>query len=786
MNRFRRPYLYSFLITLLFFSTIANAALRNREVVVRSTGSRESMRAKIKALGGTIRQEFQNVNAVSVSIPASALGSLSSVPEFKVRKTITVAIPQPRGPRGLKGVVPFQAQSHSKLDATALIKSAKTLPADYNFNNSFINVSALQADGKLGENVVVAVIDSGTANNPDVVPALDGTVIGGESFVSAADDPVLSATSTHNGDHGTWVGTMIASHVIFGFSNTSCLPQAVQLNAPDSVIDGPSIGFPPGFSGIPMIGVAPLAKIYAMKIFPSTSNSTPSDRIIAALDRVITIKKNFLSGKPVVPISGNGTEDSPFVYDSLNIQVVNMSLGGPTQVAGRDVEDLLINQLLKLGITVATSAGNAGPALLTVGTPATATGTLSAAATNDPIHERIFWDTLDPACSLLGLGALARPNNTTQTADFSSRGPTADGRVGVDLTSAGYWNFVEGSDGGLALVAGTSFSAPTVAGAAALLRGAVPKATAIQVRNAIMLGANFKTLGDKSGLLDQGFGQLDVSKSLKILQAHLAPNFLPPFLPFTGDVGINAIKFGVLPLPLLPGIPLNLKATNLLPGETKEFMVRVGPNVKSVQVDLTGITPQLPPDQQNLVFGDDLIFAVHSGKTSAFGQGDYLVHDFFNAPDSFTLDLPETGYMRVVLMGDYTNAGKVSATVRVSATREGPAAFDRQAKISEGQTHSYPFTMPAGVTQATFELTFDNDWGHYPTNDLDLILLDPDGNLNFDGATLNGRELAIVKNPKPGTWTIFVDGFNLFGKIRNDGSESGPQSDHYHVQVFQQ
>ena len=59
--------------------------------------------------------------------------------------------------------------------------------------------------------MVVAVIDHGVANNGEVVPTLDGSVIGGESFVPKDVDPVTSPTSTKNDDvHGTMVSTMIA------------------------------------------------------------------------------------------------------------------------------------------------------------------------------------------------------------------------------------------------------------------------------------------------------------------------------------------------------------------------------------------------------------------------------------------------------------------------------------------------------------------------------------------------------------------------------------------------
>ena len=94
--------------------------------------------------------------------------------------------------------------------------------------------------------------------------------------------------------------------------------------------------------------------------------------------------------------------------------------------------------------------------------------------------------------------------------------------------------------------------------------------------------------------------------------------------------------------------------------------------------------------------------------------------------------------------------------------------------------------MPSGVNLSTSELAWNNDWSHYPTNDTDLLVVDPDGNLILDGATLNGREMATIVNPKPGNWTIMVSGFNVFGKLQDDGSETGPQTDTYRVRVFAQ
>ncbi len=92
--------------------------------------------------------------------------------------------------------------------------------------------------------------------------------------------------------------------------------------------------------------------------------------------------------------------------------------------------------------------------------------------------------------------------------------------------------------------------------------------------------------------------------------------------------------------------------------------------------------------------------------------------------------------------------------------------------------------MNSGTPTLTVQLTWDHDWASYPTNDLDLILFDPDGNANYDGATLNGRETAQINNPKAGTWYILVDGYDVFGRLGLDGTEFGPKLDNYTVKVY--
>jgi subtilisin family serine protease len=768
------------------FSGLAVFA-QTEHVIIRSTGSREVLRQKVQALGGQIQHEFQNVTAVSAIVPSVALNTLTTDPQFKVHKAGTFSLPVPLDPKGVdRGVVPVKFEDKILLDSGAVVKTTQSLPADYSFNNSYTDATPLHAAGHIGQGIVVAVIDSGTANNPDVVPDIDGTVIGGENFVPASQDTVTSATSTKNYPHGTWVGSMIAGHALFLFQKTSCFAQSIIFNAPDSIADGSAYGVP-DYYVVPMIGVAPGASIYALKVFPSGGGGAPEDRIIAAMDRAITLKKNFLAGQPSVAVSGTGTEDDPFVYNSLNIGVVNMSLGGPTTEAGRDLEDLLTREMLKADITLATSAGNAGPAGLTTGSPSTGFGSISSAASITPAHERIYRDLpspADPTTCRLGRGTLFHPTNTIKTAYFSSRGPTADGRVGVDVISAGYYNFAQGADGLLYFISGTSFAAPSVAGAAALLREAAPNATGIQVRNAILQGANPNVMGDKSTRFDEGKGYLDVAKSLYLLQTKKIDKSLPAFQTFSNDVGLNLLKLGIPNFPILSGVPFPLNANSLLPGQRREFVLKVGKEIGSLDFSIRAVRPKLPPQFQNQIFGDDVIVSVHQAKTSAHGEGDYPQFNFYNGPADFRVDNPEPGYMRVTVSGDWTNAGEISTELWVTPNPKPGATFKQTGSITEGDLQFIPYNVNAGKQALTVQLTWDHDWTAYPTNDLDLILVDPDGNLYFDGATLNGRETQQINNPKAGTWTIIIDGFDVFGKVAANGTDTGTKADNYTVKVY--
>ena len=758
-----------------------------QHLIVKTTGSRTALKQTIQAMGGHIDYEYQNVPAVAASMSPQAALALRGVTNFHIIKDYDLSVPDSPS---LRNPTPAQvdATRAQVVDLSQAIAKTPKSPADYSFNNTIIRANVLQNAGDFGQGVVVGVIDTGVANNPAKVPSLAGSVIGGEDFLST--DPVPSATSTKNGLHGTWVGGMIASHVIFFFPNTDCLPLSIQFNSPSSVIDGALFNLP-GFLGVPVIGVAPAAKLYAFKVFPSTGGGTRSSTVIAAMDRALTIKKNFLAGMPVVPVSGSGTEDDPFVFNSLNIQVLNLSLGGPEIFAGRNAEDILSDQLVDAGIVVSIAAGNSGPSGTTTQSPGTGLDALTMGATLTPTHDRIFADWFTcriqkKGPSAIGTGLLFHPTDFDQVAFFSSRGPTPDGRVNVGAVTAGTSNFAQGADGGLYFISGTSFAAPTGAGAAALLAAAVPNASATEIRNALIRGANDDLLSEHSTPFDRGGGYLDLVRALERLQDDKAVDDSTPVNFFSGSVEENLAHVGIEPLEVDPGGTIS-RSASLRPGDRKEFYVRIPKNAGSVTLNLTDVTPLSPPSEQNLLFGDDLIVAVHQAKMTGGAGGEYAVPPTsVSAPASVTIPNPEPGFMRVTLTGDSTNAGRISAKFTMTATLRAQPTVAFDGVIADGQNLFVPFTVPAGLSQATFELTWEHDWTHYPTNDLDLVLVDPKGNLNFDGATLNGRERAVIKNPMAGQWTLVIIGFSVFGHApQGDGTTPTPAgTDEFNVQIF--
>lgn len=220
-------------------------------------------------------------------------------------------------------------------------------------------------------------------------------------------------------------------------------------------------------------------------IFGDNSHGTQVASVIVANDENI----GYLGGAPEVTLLLARTEDALSETrleewnwaraaewaDSIGIHIIQSSLGYSTfdnpaenyTYADMNGQTAIITRAARTaarkGILVITSAGNEG---------ASSWRYITAPADAD---------------SVIAAGAV---NSSGQIAPFSSRGPTADGRIKPDLVALGWGTYIVGLSGSVQQASGTSFSAPLLSAMAACLWQAFPEAHAQEIRQALLRSAS--------------------------------------------------------------------------------------------------------------------------------------------------------------------------------------------------------------------------------------------------------------------------------------------------------
>ncbi len=99
--------------------------------------------------------------------------------------------------------------------------------------------------------------------------------------------------------------------------------------------------------------------------------------------------------------------------------------------------------------------------------------------------------------------------------NFSSRGPTADGRIKPDVMAQGSFAYVQGTNGNITFSFGTSFSGPIMAGMVACLWQAFPEFTPREIISVIRLSSSqFDTPNN-----DYGYGIPDFAYAYEFLKS---------------------------------------------------------------------------------------------------------------------------------------------------------------------------------------------------------------------------------------------------------------------------
>jgi serine protease AprX len=228
-------------------------------------------------------------------------------------------------------------------------------------------------------------------------------------------------------------------------------------------------------------GVAPGAALVGVKALDAQGGGSMAT-LTAAIDWVVQMK------------------------DIYGIEVINLSLGAAGCSAGTDATSQAVNRAAAAGLVVAVAAGNEGPGQCTIGAPGAAAAALTVSAMADT-----------------ATGGFAQ-------ASFSSRGPTADGRVKPDVSAPGVGidSAAANTATGYASMSGTSMATPFVAGVALLMREANPALRPQDVKDRVMAtaidwgrGGNNRTAGTSGIDADYGAGRLDAYAALRAAGAPL-------------------------------------------------------------------------------------------------------------------------------------------------------------------------------------------------------------------------------------------------------------------------
>jgi len=714
------------------------------------TAAGAAIRERVEGLGGRVEYVFENVDAVAVTLPQGAIDELLNDPRVESadrQRYVRTAVVAPEFPnaRGRRPLVRLEGDlivplpggpidtrvrpvSLSELAATA----RGTAPSSFLGYDVITGAAQSWEAAGFGEGVIVAVIDTGIFPGH---PLLDGNVIGGFNLVPEDEEGALDFDgdgvpdgvafdwdAVENNGHGTFVSGMIAGHADLTMPVDSPLAASVAYHSPETVtVDG-------DMATLRLVGAAPGASLYGVKVFPYDGGSAPDARVAEAIDRLVSMKR----------------------HGTLDVDVINMSLSGPVLFDGWNPLDLVVNVATLHGITVVSAASNTGPAMTSVGSPASAFTGLAVGGAVDPLHTRIAFEVFfgaDP-----GLGDIVYPHDV-QIVGFAARGLTADRRAKPDLIATAFLLFssslVDLDGNGLndtpffGFSSGTSFSAPTVSGCAALVTAFAQRngriARAPFIANALRKAA--EPIGELPEVSprEQGRGFVDVARAIELVSHG---NVWDPSWP---DKRHTRQKHFDL------RHSVSAQAHDVGPGESFQFLLDVPPGISNIRFEFPEVELGTT---QNPVFGDAAEVTIHSAQRG--GAGDYVAAFGAIEPgDSFDYEWPEPGTMRVTLAGALSNYGDVGVRFTADADHDELAVNHHvEGALRRDEVETHEIEVPAGLHALAVRLAWKHDWTRYPTYDLDLYIDSPDGVV--PAATIDSPELAWIENPTPGTWTFVI------------------------------
>jgi serine protease AprX len=378
-----------------------------------------------------------------------------------------------------------------------------------------------------------------------------------------------------------------------------------------------------------------------------------------------------------------------------NADIISMSFGDwQGDGTGRDPLSMAVTNTVNAGHVVVVAAGNEGPGEATIGYPAIVTDAIAVAASDD--NDKIT--------------------------NFSSRGPTGDGRVGIDLAAPGVdivsANAMWETDDYYTTMNGSSMACPHVAGAAALLLDAYPDLSPEDVKQALMNGAD--DIGND--ILEQGAGRLDVAKAYYAL---------------TNGIQVDD--------------PLWFVGRVYQGNYVNTFTV-----YNNNDVDVTVTITSSSGDVGDWISLNDTNVSVPAHGSASF-----------DATMNVATTIPGTYYGNINVSdgsSDIVIPVSVNVIQRVKSDTidyiEGDVDedfwYDTESFFYGGDFVYYTLDVQPGITTLNLSLNWNNS-----NNDLDFLLLDPDGNTTVESATFGVPEIITVDNPAAGNWMVMIQAWRL-------------------------
>jgi len=424
---------------------------------------------------------------------------------------------------------------------------------------------------KAGLGIKIGILDTGVDNehpwlkDPDL-PLLEG-------FPKASKEANLAYTSRK---------------VIVARSYEALSPEGYGGDARDRHSHGTSAaaaaaGLPFVFQGLQISGVAPKAYLGNYKVLGDSGGGS-DDAILKAIDDA--------------------------VKDGMD--VLNMSLGSDMAAdPAEDAQYKAIEAACKAGLIVVVAAGNAGPDENTMNSPGTAPCAITVGSSSS---DRAFEEF-----------PLSKEIDPKRVSEFSSRGPNVGPALKPDLLAVGD-NFltaestVKANSNGFTITQGTSFATPLVAGAAAVLRGAVKGRTVDQYRSNLINTAAplVSASGELFPVRFTGAGVLDLDAAVRTRMA---------VMPTSVQLGVGSAN---------PDIAVRLQVYNLAAASETFTLSIESSNAVVPRLSVTSLV--IPADQSLELMirftGTDLAAGEYQGRIrikSGSGGNDLMIPYWYAA-----------------------------------------------------------------------------------------------------------------------------------------------------------